>query len=540
MKRFSIIKNFSEFNRNIPIQRKKIKFTLLILFGSLNALFDLAIALLIGLIFSNDEVYIFLNYEIDITKASIPKLLIAGALLRAICVLFLKYNESLFSIQITDYLKKWKINSIFKNPINHDVGKTNFDILYTYNDLSNLFVFYLLLSTLGIQLIIFLVVIFIFYGNTGFLFFALSALVLFLPRNFMKLIQRKNTERLKAGIELSDFIEKILNNIFLIKIYKKDDQEIYRTTNLINKFSKVRLFNIFFEHFFYQVPLSGALVFIGIYFSINQFETISGAQIALLIIFIRVIQILTPIAQSIQKIFEADVLIAEINKEFKSKLTSVTQGRYKFFNSKANIFELDNVTFSYGDQEEKIIENISLEIPLKKHTVITGKNGSGKSTILGMLANILPMNKGEIRFSGNKIAYIGPDPLIFKGTLKENILYGNDNKVDDNEILKVLNEINFYEINNREINLYLEIDHGGKNLSSGQQQKLSFARVLIQEFDTLLLDEATSNLDKDSIEIIFNKLNKKNLSIINISHTPEKFKTATIHLNLENKKINKS
>lgn len=540
MKRFSIIKNFSEFNQNIPIQRKKVKFVLLILFGSLNALLDLAIALLMGLIFSNDEVYTFFNYEIDITKASIPKLLIACALLRAICVLLLKYNESLFSIQITDYLKKWKINSIFKNPINHDVGKTNFDILYTYNDLSNLFVFYLLLSTLGIQLIIFLVVIFIFYGNTGFLFFALSALVLLLPRNFMKLIQRKNTERLKAGIELSDFIEKILNNIFLIKIYKKDEQEIYRTTNLINKFSKVRLFNIFFEHFFYQVPLSGALVFIGIYFSINQFETISGAQIALLIIFIRVIQILTPIAQSIQKIFQADVLIAEINKELNSKLTSVTQGRYKLFNSEENIFELDNVTFSYRDQKEKIVENISLEIPLKKHTVITGKNGSGKSTILGMLANILPMNNGEIRFSGNKIAYIGPDPLIFKGTLKENILYGNDKKVDDKEIIKVLDEINFYEINNKKINLFIEIDHGGANLSSGQQQKLSFARVLMQDFDTLLLDEATSNLDKDSIEIIFNKLNRKRLSIINISHTPEKFKTANIYFNLENKKINKS
>ena len=77
-------------------------------------------------------------------------------------------------------------------------------------------------------------------------------------------------------------------------------------------------------------------------------------------------------------------------------------------------------------------------------------------------------------------------------------------------------------------------------MSSGQQQKVSFTRVLIQDFDTLLLDEATSNLDKVSIKTIFNKLNKKNISIINITHTPEKFVSADLFLKLEDKQITKS
>ena len=131
-----------------------------------------------------------------------------------------KYNESLFSIQITDYLKQWKINGIFRNPINHDIGKTNFDILYTYNDLSNLFIFINIFNFRN-PISHFFNRYFHILWKHGFLFFGITILVLLLPRNFMRLIQRKNSERLKAGIDLSDFIEKILNNIFLIKTYKK-------------------------------------------------------------------------------------------------------------------------------------------------------------------------------------------------------------------------------------------------------------------------------------------------------------------------------
>ena len=139
---------------------------------------------------------------------------------------------------------------------------------------------------------------------------------------------------------------------------------------MIEKFSKVRLFNIFFEHFFYQVPLSAGLVFIGIYFSIYKFESISGSQVALLIIFIRIIQILTPIAQSIQKIFEADVLIQDINREFKQESNVLTSGFYKNKLSDEYIFELKNITFSYTKKDENILDNLSIKF-LNKNTVLS-------------------------------------------------------------------------------------------------------------------------------------------------------------------------
>ena len=118
MKLSLIFKNFLEFNKNIPINNKKIRFFFLIILGSMNAIMDLLIALLIGLIFSGEQTYKVLNYDITFTESRLPTFLIIIALARASCVLFLKYNESLFSIQITDYLKQWKINGIFRNPIN--------------------------------------------------------------------------------------------------------------------------------------------------------------------------------------------------------------------------------------------------------------------------------------------------------------------------------------------------------------------------------------------------------------------------------------
>ena len=149
------------------------------------------------------------------------------------------------------------------------------------------------------------------------------------------------------------------------------------------------------------------MVFIGIYFSIYKFESISGSQVALLIIFIRIIQILTPIAQSIQKIFEADVLIQDINGEFKQESNVLTSGFYKNKLSDEYIFELKNITFSYTKKDENILDNLSIKFPKQKHSVITGKNGSGKSTILGVLANILPTNSGEVYFQEIRLLILG-------------------------------------------------------------------------------------------------------------------------------------
>jgi ABC-type bacteriocin/lantibiotic exporter with double-glycine peptidase domain len=183
--------------------------------------------------------------------------------------------------------------------------------------------------------------------------------------------------------------------------------------------------------------------------------------------------------------------------------------------------EFKDVSFKYFNSSENIFEDLNLHIDKNLHTIITGPNGSGKSTLLGLFTGLYLPQKGFVTINSLKIGYIGVTPLIFKGTLKENLLYGNDSVVSNEKILKMIEEFNLYpEIS--EINIEKEVSNN--SLSSGQMQKISFMRALLNNSDILLLDEATSNLDTQSKKLVFSILKNKNITIINSTHNKEDFK----------------
>ena len=179
------------------------------------------------------------------------------------------------------------------------------------------------------------------------------------------------------------------------------------------------------------------------------------------------------------------------------------------------------------NSEELIFENLNLVFKKSSHTIISGPNGSGKSTILGLLSGVfLPMN-GTVETYSEKFAYIGPTPLIFRASLRENLTYGNNSEVSDNEIISLLNEFNVFSDIKK---LDLEMEISNKSLSSGQMQKIAFIRALLSKPEILILDEATSNLDQDSKEFIFEILNDSELTIINSTHEYRSFKNYDSHL----------
>jgi len=180
---------------------------------------------------------------------------------------------------------------------------------------------------------------------------------------------------------------------------------------------------------------------------------------------------------------------------------------------------MKGIKFKYFNSDEYIFDNLDLEIELNKHTIITGPNGSGKSTLLGLVSRVFYPEEGEIKLNTNDIGYVGVTPLIIEGSLKENLLYGNSSKKTDEEIIKLINEFELF--NNDERGLNSIIDR--KSLSSGQMQKISFIRSLLAETKLLLLDESTSNLDIDTKKLIFKILKNKNITILNSTHNKEDF-----------------
>ena len=189
-----------------------------------------------------------------------------------------------------------------------------------------------------------------------------------------------------------------------------------------------------------------------------------------------------------------------------------------------------NLTFQYGTRKH-IIKDMSFSIKKNEKIAIVGESGSGKTTIARLLLGLYDVSRGSIRYGDKdicdidkkalrkKIAYVSQEPYFFKGTMKDNILFGNDD-VSDEAILKVLKLVKLDEyINENPEGIYTKLQENATNLSGGQRQRLSLARALVRKPEVLILDEATSNLDVITEKSITESIdNIQGMTIIVIAH----------------------
>ena len=137
---------------------------------------------------------------------------------------------------------------------------------------------------------------------------------------------------------------------------------------------------------------------------------------------------------------------------------------------------------------------------------------------------------GKILSNTENYGYISAYPMIIRGSLKDNILYGNKNKnIEDKKILKMMDRFELFSNNSAE---KLNEEVSNKNLSSGQMQKVSFIRALLSNPDLLLLDESTSNLDNNSKRLIYKILNDMEITIVNSTHSSEELIDYDVELKL--------
>lgn len=167
----------------------------------------------------------------------------------------------------------------------------------------------------------------------------------------------------------------------------------------------------------------------------------------------------------------------------------------------------DNVTFAYDDKRD-VLKDVSVKIPMGKVTAIVGGNGAGKTTLFKLLTRLYEPSSGSIRVADENISEFDltqwrdrftyvfqKDPLI-GGTVRENMTYGLDREVTDEELAEVAKRANCYDcIMAKPGGFDEDVGLGGSNFSGGQGQCISIARAMLRDTDILLLDEATSNLD---------------------------------------------
>jgi ABC-type multidrug transport system fused ATPase/permease subunit len=210
-----------------------------------------------------------------------------------------------------------------------------------------------------------------------------------------------------------------------------------------------------------------------------------------------------------------------------SKHQKETSGNYNPSNMKGYI-EIKNINFTYPNGTEAL-KNVSFDIKPNQITALVGLSGAGKSTIINLLDKFYEPDSGEILLDGrnineynteflrNKIGLVLQKNHIFKGSIYENILYGNPKALEE----EVINAAKSAYIHNQ----IIELPYGYKSeahlLSGGQQQRIAIARLFLKNPPIIFLDEPTANLDAIATEQIKKSLDaiKKNRTVIIVSHS---------------------
>ena len=185
------------------------------------------------------------------------------------------------------------------------------------------------------------------------------------------------------------------------------------------------------------------------------------------------------------------------------------------------------------EQQNRVLQNISLIIRKGERIGFVGESGGGKTTLCNIIMGFLQPQKGEILIDGknlfdNKrgwqrnIGFVPQDALLFDGTIVENIAYGDHKDTNDREKIEtILKELLLWETVKRlPQGMDTLIGDFGKNISGGQKQRLSIARALYRDPSVLVFDEATSNLDTKTEKEIQSAIDRigKDKTVIIIAH----------------------
>ena len=275
--------------------------------------------------------------------------------------------------------------------------------------------------------------------------------------------------------------------------------------------------------------LSGMIVFLvafggGMYLVFGGHTTI-GSVTAIVQLVNFVVMPLNEIGMGMSKFREGQATLNSF--EVKDVIELQTGKTKEYFD---DVISFSNVDFSYPNAEEKIFNNLSLQIKKGEKIAIVGMSGSGKSTLLNILLRFYDVTSGYISIDNqdlqaisaeslyNLMTIVQQDVYIFDDTLKANITLSQSFTEDDIKKAVQQSGLESYILEN-ELGLQTLCGENGSNLSGGERQRLSIARALIRKTPILLLDEATSSLDnKVTTEIENSILEIQDLTVLVVTH----------------------
>ncbi len=231
----------------------------------------------------------------------------------------------------------------------------------------------------------------------------------------------------------------------------------------------------------------------------------------------------------------ADILSLETNLPILQEKNNTEEHAHENTSQKKNAGILSFNNMSFGYSEKMVLSNVSINLDRGKTYALVGPTGGGKTTMASLMARLYDPTSGEILLDGRdirtyepadrvkKIGFILQEPFMFSGTIRDNIVYGNDayKHMSVSELEAEIKNAGLETLlTNFDAGLETNVSTSGGTLSLGQKQLIAFMRVVLRNPELLILDEATANIDtvtEQLLEEILKKLPTSTTKVI-IAH----------------------
>jgi ATP-binding cassette subfamily B protein len=354
-------------------------------------------------------------------------------------------------------------------------------------------------------------------------------------------IKRTNLKSLQALGAMSGEIQESINNFKVIVAFNRLDyfRDKFREANEINYKASISsgvASNILNP--IYVIASAIAQLFVLMYgiHLITQNNFTMGLLIGFLLYvnsFYNPLRQLASVWSSLQLALAGLDRISEV-LSLKSNITILPASSHKEMLQPGAVLEFKNVFFHYRD-EKAVLKNITFALEQGKTYALVGPTGGGKTTTASLMARLYDPTEGTVYLHGKdirgyeaservkKIGFILQEPFLFTGTVRENILYGNEDYLNHSheELLDLLERNNLTKLLSRfSEGLDTPVISSGDSISLGQKQLIAFIRAVLRSPDILILDEATANIDtitEQLLEEILRQLPEKTTKVI-IAH----------------------
>ena len=359
------------------------------------------------------------------------------------------------------------------------------------------------------------------------------SLIFFLIMKFLKKYYEDSGKKTSKYLQLrKNYILQLIRNFREIKIF--DLQKVYYKNFKSNEILVNNLYkktNVISHSTKPLIEISILVIFFIIYF-VNKDKFIFDLKLisyfgVTVFAFYKIAPAFNTIYSSINNInFDKDAINILNNFYNSSDQLNLNTEKIKSFNN----FELKNINFSYDDNKENVIKDMSFNLNLDSINIITGKSGSGKSTLINLIMGLIPAKSGFFKINNlpveiynninwfKMISYVPQNVNLINDTILKNITLGQEN-FDENKVIEVLKEVNLYEdLKSRLDEVIFEYNN---NLSGGQLQRMAIARALYRDSKLVIFDEPISNLDTESAKQVIKVINnlKKDRIVIIVSHS---------------------